>query len=405
MASTARDRRPSHSAEAIVVAGPPQPKPRWFSGVSAMFRSRSAQRAAEPNTNELFAFPSESAARNEPAPPGAAPEPTREPALRRPGNRLIATVAVVAAGVAVGAGIVVLRRIPMPVFSAPAPQTGNLTIETQPAGSEVRIDGEQRGVTPVTVTLVPGAHTVTIRSDGDERVVPLTIAAGAEVTQHFEMRPRDPAALFGRVSVVTDPPGAKVAVDGHLRGLSPIVVGDLIAEEHTVTVTNDSGSAARKVVVTPAGTASVVFSLAGKASGPVGGWLAVSSPFDVEVVENNDVVGSSRASRIMLAAGRHEVVLASRSLGYQDTRKIDVTAGRTTTIRVEAPQVSVSLNARPWAEITMDGAAIGQTPIANLLVTIGPHDLVFRNPQLGERRQTVLVTANGPNRIAADLTK
>ena len=33
------------------------------------------------------------------------------------------------------------------------------------------------------------------------------------------------------------------------------------------------------------------------------------------------------------------------------------------------------------------------------------HEMVFRHPQLGERRQTVTVTAKGPNRIAADLTK
>ena len=45
-----------------------------------------------------------------------------------------------------------------------------------------------RGVTPLTLALEPGAHTITVRSGGDERVVPLTIAAGAEVTQYYEMK-------------------------------------------------------------------------------------------------------------------------------------------------------------------------------------------------------------------------
>ena len=63
------------------------------------------------------------------------------------------------------------------------------------------------------------------------------------------------------------------------------------------------------------------------------------------------------------------------------------------------------MNARPWAEIVLDGNSVGQTPIANLLVSVGPHEMVFRHPQLGERKQTVVVTAKGPNRIAADLTK
>ena len=58
------------------------------------------------------------------------------------------------------------------------------------------------------------------------------------------------------------------------------------------------------------------------------------------------------------------------------------------------------MNARPWAEVTLDGSSVGQTPLSNLLVTVGTHELVFRHPQFGERRQSVVVTAKGPNRIA-----
>jgi hypothetical protein len=80
-------------------------------------------------------------------------------------------------------------------------------------------------------------------------------------------------------------------------------------------------------------------------------------------------------------------------------------AGQTTPIRVDPPKVSVSVNARPWAEVLLDGSSVGQTPIANLLVAVGPHEMVFRHPQLAERRQTITVTAKGPNRVAADLTR
>ena len=98
-------------------------------------------------------------------------------------------------------------------------------------------------------------------------------------------------------------------------------------------------------------------------------------------------------------------MLTNRSLGYQESRKIDVTAGKTIAIRVDPPKASVSVNARPWAEIVLDGKSVGQTPIANLLVSVGSHEMVFRHPQLGERKQTVVVTAKGPNRMAVDFTK
>src|SRR5262249_32181144 len=162
-------------------------------------------------------------------------------------------------------------------------------------------------VTPLTVSLAAGAHTVAVRNGSDERIVPLTIAAGSDVTQHFEMKTPEPVALFGKVSVATDPPGAHVSIDGKPRGMSPIVVADLAAEEHTVAVANDTGTAERKVMVTAGGTSSVMFSLA-RATGPVAGWLAIAAPFDVEVAENTDVIGAVGTTRIMLPAGRHDIV-------------------------------------------------------------------------------------------------
>jgi hypothetical protein len=52
-----------------------------------------------------------------------------------------------------------------------------------------------------------------------------------------------------------------------------------------------------------------------------------------------------------------------------------------------------------------DGRAIGTTPNTNVAVPIGPHEVVFRNPDLGERHQTVNVTTKTPSRLTVDLTK
>jgi hypothetical protein len=408
MPSSLRARRESAGAdpETAVSSGPASANRPWFGGLFSLFGSKpSGPSFADPGVNALLAFPSEAAPRSEPIPIA---DVAARPALglRQPAaSRLVRPILLVVALVVLSAlTLLAIRRFPLPQFSARELRTGNLTIDTRPVISEVLVDGVPRGMTPLSLSLTPGAHTITVRNGIDQRVVPLTIAAGADVTQYFEMKVEEPAALFGLLSVATDPPGARVAVDGQPRGTSPLIVSDLTPEEHSVTVTSDAGSAARTVLVTAGGTASVMFSLS-KVSGPVGGWLSISAPFDVEVVENEDVIGTSGTSRIMLAAGRHDVVLTNRSLGYQEARRIEVTAGKTMSIRVDAPKVSVSVNARPWAEIVLDGNSVGQTPIANLLVSVGSHEIVFRHPQLAERKQTVLVTARGPNRIAADLTK
>ena len=204
--------------------------------------------------------------------------------------------------------------------------------------------------------------------------------------------------------MVTDPPGATVAVDGRRRGVSPVTVTDFTAAEHIVTVTGQAGAVERTVLVAAGATASATFSLPKLTGGPVGGWLSVASPFEIEVAENGEVIGSSAMARIMVAAGRHDVVLSNRSVGFAEARRIDVVPGKTIAIRIDPPKVLVGINARPWAEVAVDGETVGQTPIANLSLAIGPHEVIFRHPQLGERKQTVVVMAKGPNRIAMDLT-
>jgi eukaryotic-like serine/threonine-protein kinase len=411
----ARETRIEDQETAQLGGQAPVPEERWYSGLVRLFSGKPvSQQTAEPsaaNPNALLAFPSEGISRHEPSPIAdaarRATQKTRTPATLATvaSPRLVRAALIISAVAVVAAiGAVALQRFPLLQMTPREPRPGNLTINTRPIDAEVLIDGARRGTTPLTLSLTPGTHTITVRSAGDERIVPLTIASGAEVSHYFEMKPAEPVVVVGRVSVVTDPPGARVSVDGKARGTSPITVTDLTPADHKVTVTSDTGSAERTITVTAGGTASVMFSLP-KVSGPVGGWLAIAAPFDVELLERDDVIGSGGTSKIMLAAGRHDITLLNTILGYQEARKIDVTAGKTMSIKVEPPKVNVSVNARPWADVSLDGASLGQTPISNLLVAVGVHEMVFRHPQLGERRQSVTVTVKGPNRIAADLTK
>ena len=78
-----------------------------------------------------------------------------------------------------------------------------------------------------------------------------------------------------------------------------------------------------------------------------------------------------------------------------------VDAGRQADLTVVLPSGTVNVNAQPWAQVLIDGAVVGDTPLANLPLVIGDHEVVFRHPQLGERRQRVVVKAGALTRISA----
>jgi hypothetical protein len=279
-----------------------------------------------------------------------------------------------------------------------------LTVGTQPAGADLFINGQRRGQTPLTLSIEPGAHTLTLRSAGAERIVPIRIAPGAQVAQYFELKPAEPVSPSARLSIVTDPPGAQVSVDGRPRGVSPMLIEDLAAAEYRITVTSSTGSAERRITLEPRTAKEVVFSLP-RSSAPLAGWVSVVSPFQVDVLEHDVVIGTSGITKVMLPAGRHDVVLRNERVGYEARRSVDVVAGSVATIDVVPPKASLNVNARPWADVVIDGALVGQTPLGNVTIPVGTHEITFRHPQLGERTQTVVITAAGVNRVAVDLTK
>ena len=279
--------------------------------------------------------------------------------------------------------------------------TGTLDVQSSPAGIEVVVDGERRGHTPARLTLRAGPHILELRGRGVPRVTPIVISAGAQSSQYVELAE---TPQTGQLRVQSQPAGARVQVDGVPAGNAPITVHDLLPGTHEVVLQSATGSVTQTVQVPAGGVASMTAPIGAEANGgPVSGWATVKSPVSVEVREGGKLLGTSDADRLMLATGRHELELANSVLGYRASRSVQVAAGKTIEIVVTLPNGIVNLNASPWAEVLIDGQRVGDTPIGNLEVPIGPHEVVFRNPQLGEKRHAISVTLAAPVRLSVDM--
>jgi serine/threonine protein kinase len=291
-------------------------------------------------------------------------------------------------------------------FTSPAPigaSVGTLNVDSNPPGAQVVVDGEVRGTTPVNLTLKAGAHTLELRGAGEPRVIPLMVAAGSQVSQYIELPKSGPSP--GQLQIRSEPAGARISIDGQPRGVSPMTIGDLEPGEHDVLLESDLGSVRQKVTIQAGATASLVVPLTAPTGAPLSGWLSVSAPVEVQLLEAGRLLGTSRSDRIMVAAGRHDIEIVNETLAYRAVRTVQVAPGRVATISIELPKGMIALNAIPWAEVWVDGERIGETPIGNLPISIGPHEIVFRHPELGEQRHAATVTAGGPVRLSVDLRK
>jgi hypothetical protein len=361
------------------------------------------------------------------APPVAAPSPQYHdpgvPARREPASTRTKIVSL-------GLGVAVLLLLAVGVYqlasmrntSAGAPAMATLSVESTPAGAEVVIDGTPRGKTPVRLEIAEGAHALDVTHGGATKRIPLNLAAGTVTAHSLEFAaPAAAAAADAAIEVRSDPAGARVVIDGIERGRTPIVVTGLTSGAHEVKVSGPFRTVTRSVnllprqqgrlLVTPARTDTPPAAAAGEraerpARAAAGtGFVTIESPIVLRVVRNGDFIGTSEDGRLTLPVGNQVIGLENESVGFRDVRTVEVVAGKPTAIVVTPPNGAISINARPWAEVFVDGARVGETPVSQLSLPVGIHEIVFRHPEFGERRQSVVVKIGATGRAFTDFTK
>jgi serine/threonine protein kinase len=137
------------------------------------------------------------------------------------------------------------------VSTAPAVESGRLLVRSTPAGAGVVVDGQSRGVTPLTLgKLAFGAHTIEVSHSGEATRwlrVSLSERHPAESVD-FDFRPTSvqaqddtaetnattstrsaPSVQAGSLQVASRPSGAQVFVDDNLIGTTPLLLSNVAA--------------------------------------------------------------------------------------------------------------------------------------------------------------------------------
>lgn len=267
--------------------------------------------------------------------------------------------------------------------------TGRLLIVTRPKGIRVIVDGTVVGDTPYAAPVAPGKHAVQLTGRSITRTIDIDVPPSAQGGA-FVRWPTE--AARGSVSISSVPDGARVSIDGEEKGLAPVTVHDLIAGAHTVTVTGKRGSVETTVEVKADRTVSIEVPI-------YSGWVSVFSAVPLDITENGKLLGNTESDRIMLGAGAHTLEVQNVSLGYRETRTVQVVPGKVVPVSIELPTAPLFIDVEPGAEIWVDGERVGYTPAMDLRAPIGTRVVLLKREGQPDERHVVSVRLPGPTRV------
>lgn len=230
----------------------------------------------------------------------------------------------------VTAGGTVAQAIEIP---RAAPLTGQLMVQSEPAGAQVTIDDIPRGTTPITVEgLAPGARRVTVQNDLSTISQEVSIEAGVRASLVVPMTAPQGVPVSGWISIAA-PAEVQVYEDGRLLGTSRSDRIMVSAGLHTLEIVNEPlGYRATRAVTVAPGRVSPV-----RLDWPTGTMALNAQPW-AEVWVNGKPVGETPIGSFAVPVGTHEVVFRHPQLGEQTVRA---------TVTASAPaRVSVDLRRR-----------------------------------------------------------
>lgn len=271
-------------------------------------------------------------------------------------------------------------------------RTGIAVLGSEPPGAEVTIDGTPAGSTPLKLELAAGRHSVEFKMKEATRRQTIDIERGRETAVAIDWN----AKPLGTLRVEARPMPARVLVDGKERGTAPLTLSDLPVGTHTVEIETAEGSVRRKVEIAEGRTESVSEEI-------FPGWLHVSAPIDITVLDGRRAVQLDDSNRALLKPGVHTIRLQNRALEIAETRQVTIEPGATTDVSIAPPESTLTVTGAIGAEVFVDGTRAGEIPLTDYKVPPGRHDVMVVDRSGATRHSSVTVTAR-PARLDVTFT-
>ncbi|MFZ5444357.1 MAG: protein kinase domain-containing protein [Myxococcota bacterium] len=131
--------------------------------------------------------------------------------------------------------------------------------------------------------------------------------------------------------------------------------------------------------------------------------VKLAPPVAVKVLDGKDELGTTPLEKDF-PPGPRTLKLVNRALGIDQTLSLELAAGAQVVVDTLARGALV-VKAEPWADVKVDGRALGQTPVTVKSLYEGPHVVELTNVAFGPRRLEVRVRGGETKVVQVDLTE
>jgi formylglycine-generating enzyme required for sulfatase activity len=187
------------------------------------------------------------------------------------------------------------------------PAWAEVTVSSEPAGAKLFVDGEDRGVTPLTTQILAGNHPVELRMDGFKS---WTTDVQVKANEPMNLGPVRLGLPDGKLALRSEPSGASVSVGGVYRGQTPVSLELRPDIPHNVVLTLPGYEAATREVSLTAGENRAV---SVPLSGVFGEVTVAVQPADAQVFVDDKPVGAAN-QKLRLVATTHDIEI--RKTGF-----------------------------------------------------------------------------------------
>jgi hypothetical protein len=216
----------------------------------------------------------------------------------------------------------------------PPPESGSITVQSNPSDANVYLDSVMTGITPVMIPgVTPGSHTVRIEKTGyGPWESTISVSAGATTVVSANLFPITPPPT-GSINIQTDPAGANIFLDGVMTDISPALIPGVAPGMHIIRIEKTDFIPWENTISVTAGATTVVsLVLEPESPQPQTGEIDVDSiPRGANAYLDGVFKNITPLSIVGVTPGSHLIKL--NKTGYEPWEEtIQVVAGETTVV-------------------------------------------------------------------------